>query len=260
MHLLLCNDDGIHAEGLLSLCRALRPLGQVSVAAPHECRSATGHAITLNRPLSASRVQLDKDLIGFSVEGTPADCVKLAVQVLLDQPPDLVVSGINDGANVGVNLLYSGTVAGAAEAALMGIPAVAVSLQREDSPDFAAAAFIAHGLIEQLLDVYLAPGRLVNINIPALSRGWPKGVQVVRQATDAVVDRFEPDTHGQTQWSYLLNGDFGTAAGGEQTDLRALRAGYVTLTPVQLDLTDRAGLGVLSGRSWQLPPAQDAGR
>jgi len=258
MHLLLCNDDGIHAEGLLSLCRALRPLGQVSVAAPHECRSATGHAITLNRPLTASRVQIDRDLIGFSVEGTPADCVKLAVQVLFDQPPDLVVSGINDGANVGVNLLYSGTVAGAAEAALMGIPAVAVSLQREDNPNFAAAASIARGLIEQLLEVYLAPGRLVNINIPALSRGWPKGVQVVRQATDAVVDRFEPDTHGEKQWSYLLNGDFGTAAGGEQTDLRALRAGYVTLTPVQLDLTDRAGLGLLAGRPWPLPHPDDA--
>jgi 5'-nucleotidase len=223
------------------------------VAAPHECRSATGHAITLNRPLAASRVQIDRDLIGFSIEGTPADCVKLAVQVLLDQPPDLVVSGINDGANVGVNLLYSGTVAGAAEAALMGIPAVAVSLQREDNPNFAAAASIARGLIEQLLRDFLAPGRLVNINIPALSRGWPKGVQVVRQATDAVVDRFEPDTHGDKQWSYLLNGDFGTTAGGEQTDLRALRAGYVTLTPVQLDLTDRAGLGLLAARSWQLP-------
>jgi len=255
MHLLLCNDDGIRAEGLLGLSRALRPLGQVSVAAPHECRSATGHAITLNRPLAASRVQFDRDLIGFSVEGTPADCVKLAVQV-----PDLVVSGINDGANVGVNLFYSGTVAGAAEAALMGIPAVAVSLQREEQPNFAAAASIARGLIEQLLEVYLAPGRLVNINIPALSRGWPKGVQVVRQATDAVVDRFEPHTQGEKQWSYLLNGDFGTAAGGEQTDLRALRAGYVTLTPVRLDLTDRAGLGLLAGRSWQLPQPDEAAR
>ena len=258
MHLLLCNDDGIQADGLLSLCRALRPLGKVSVAAPHECRSATGHAITLNRPLAASRVQIDRDLIGFSIEGTPADCVKLAVQVLLDRPPDLVVSGINDGANVGVNLLYSGTVAGAAEAALMGIPAVAVSLQREDNPNFAAAASIARGLIEQLLKDFLAPGRLVNINIPALSRGWPKGIQIVRQATDAVVDRFEPDTHGEKQWSYLLNGDFGTEAGGEQTDLRALRAGYVTLTPVQLDLTDRPGLGLLAARSWQLPSPDDA--
>ena len=142
----------------------------------------------------------------------------------------------------------------------MGIPAVAVSLQREEQPNFPAAASIARGLIQQLLEVYLAPGRLVNINIPAMSRGWPKGVQVVRQATDAVVDRFEPDTQGEKQWSYLLNGDFGASAGGEQTDLRALRAGYVTLTPVQLDLTDRAGLTLLAGRPWPLPQPDDAAR
>lgn len=259
MNILLVNDDGIRAPGLGALCVSLRSLGRISVAAPRYAQSAAAHSITVAKPINVRRIQLDPDLVGYSIEGTPADCVKLAVQALLDEPPDLVVSGINDGANIGVNVLYSGTVAAAAEAALLRIPAVAVSLAKDDRPDFARAGCLARHLIQQLLGSGLTAGCLVNINIPALSRGRPKGIKLVKQCTEIVPpDHYHRQPTQPVGWSYCLVSEVESAPTGKDCDANALRAGYVTITPLQLNLTDQVALVALAEQRWDLPPSDQA--
>lgn len=238
-----------------AMYEVLRDLGAVSVVAPDSSQSAIGHAITLGQPMLVRQVRIDEQITAYSVDGRPADCIKLALQVLLDGRPDLVISGINDGANVGIDLFYSGTVAAAAEAALLGLPAMAISLQQSDRPDFAAAARIARQLIDQLLAAGLGPGQLVNINIPALSGGWPKGVRLVRQSNQPAQDRFELSSDACGGRHYCLVGGSGSPAGARETDLQALDEGYVTVTPVRLDLTDESALSRLSRHRWRLVEA-----
>ena len=191
MHILLTNDDGILAPGLAAMHRQLTALGEVSVAAPDTVQSAAAHAITIDAPLTAARLHVHHEFYGWSIAGRPADCVKLAVAKLIQPRPDLVVSGINDGANVSINVLYSGTVAAAAEGAMLGIPSIAVSLERGPELDFAWAARIARGLIERAAARPLQPGQLLNINIPDLSRGRPKGVKVVGQSIRKMDEIYE---------------------------------------------------------------------
>src|SRR3954470_11951780 len=160
MLILLTNDDGIHAPGLVAMYRELTKLGEVHVVAPETVQSATGHGITIDTPLLTSRVTVQDTITGVSVAGRPADCVKLAAAKLLPRAPDLVVSGINSGANVGINVLYSGTVAAAIEAAFLGLPAVALSLYlRSNIPaDYARTAELSRRVIEQILDSGLRGG------------------------------------------------------------------------------------------------------
>jgi len=179
--------------------------------------------------------------------GRPADCVKLAVRELLPEPPDLVVSGINDGANVAINVLYSGTVAAAAEGALLGFPAIAVSLKQGDTRDFQRAARLVLPIIRRLLDLGLAPGELININVPDLTPGDPRGIRVVPMATRVMEDRFArhsaPDGR---DYYWLLCEDFTGAKTNVQSDLDAIEERYISLTPLQFDMTQYARLEQLS--------------
>src|SRR4051812_10055478 len=176
MEILLTNDDGIRAPGIFAMWRELTALGNVHVIAPETVQSATGHGITVASPLLTNRVIMDHGFEGIAVDGRPADCVKLAMNQLLPQKPDLVVSGMNEGANVGINVIYSGTVAAAIEAAFLGCPSIAVSLHlkhdiynKRDVPiDFSRAAKFARQTIEQIWQAGLSAGQVVNINIPAL--------------------------------------------------------------------------------------------
>lgn len=250
MRILLCNDDGILAPGLAALRAALSDLGEVSVVAPAEVQSAAGHSITLSGPLAVSRVHVQDGFFGHSVEGRPADCVKLAVTRLLEAPPDLVVSGINDGANAGIHVLYSGTVAAAAEGALLGFPAIAVSMERGRERDFRRAAAIAMPIIRRLLDEGLGPGQLVSVNLPDLAAGLPKGIRVVPQAVCGMEDRFVDFTGPDgRRYYWFTEGRFKHGEPADN-DLDALREGYVTITPLQFDMTRYELLEDLRRRDW----------
>lgn len=255
MNILLTNDDGISAPGLVALYREMVSMGEVSVVAPESVQSAAGHGITLNTPLLISRVTIPDGFTGVAVDGRPADCVKLAVAHLVPRPPDLVVSGINSGANVGINVVYSGTVAAAIEAAFLGLPAIAVSLHldRDGPNDYAQAARYARQTIQQIIAAGLLPGEVITVNLPALQSGQaPAGVKIVRQCTRPWIDSYErrQDPRGR---DYFWNSSIFTLGPTEDdTDVAALRDGFITITPLQFDLTNHELLRRWSGRKWPL--------
>ena len=245
MRILLVNDDGILAPGLAALYRAAACFGHVDVVAPETPQSAMGHAITIRAPMAVSRVHVNNVFHGWSVDGRPADCVKLAMIELLDERPDFVLSGINAGANTGVNVLYSGTVAGAIEGAFFGVPSAAFSLQVSDELDFDTAGRITKRMFAWLLDRDLQPGACVNVNIPALDRGAPHGVRVCRQATVPMRERYRVDRAADGQRVYWLDGRQPDPDLCPDSDHAALHEGYVTVTPLRFDLTDAAALSEL---------------
>ena len=253
MLILLTNDDGIYAPGLVAMYRELVRLGEVHVVAPETVQSASGHGITIDTPLLTSRVTVQDTFTGVSVDGRPADCVKLAAAKLLPRPPDLVVSGINSGANVGINVIYSGTVAAAIEAAFLGLPAVAVSLylRREIPTDYARTASFARSTIEQVLAAGLRAGQVASINVPPLQPDeQPAGVRVVRQCVRPWPDTYEErkDPRGR---SYFWNSSVFTLGDVEEdTDVSALRNGYITVTPLHFDLTHYPMLREWKQRQW----------
>jgi 5'-nucleotidase len=253
MRILLSNDDGLLAPGLVALRQELTTLGEVTVVAPESAQSAAAHGITVGGPVAVRRVHVQDAFFGHSVDGRPADCVKLAIAQLLDTPPDLVVSGINDGANVSINVLYSGTVAAAAEGALLGYPAVAVSMRQGQERNFNRAARIAVPIIRTLLDRGLAPGQLININLPDLTPGPPRGIRVVPQATRVFQDTFTrhagPDG---CDYYWLGGGDFDFADGQAESDLNAVDEGFIAITPLQFDLTQYELLEQLRQMEWNL--------
>ena len=242
MRILLTNDDGIDAPGLAALVRRARVLGTVTVVAPAGERSGTAHAVTLSGSLPCKCLSTGDGVTRYAFEGTPVDCVKFAVSALEGARPDLVLSGINRGANVGVSVLYSGTVSAALEAAMYGLPAASISLAVEeggDEPAFDRAADIALGLIEHLLREGAFDGAPLNINIPPLRDGWPVGWRAVPQSTAVYRDRFVvmPETNAWT----LVSGETRRETDPD-TDLRHLLRGYVTVTPLSFDLTHREAL------------------
>ena len=255
MLILQTNDDGIRAPGLLAMYRELTSLGEVHVVAPETVQSATGHGITLSTPLMTSRVRVEEAFTGVAVEGRPADCVKLAVAKLLPAKPDLVVSGINAGANVGINVIYSGTVAAAIEAAFLGLPAIAVSLYlRNEVPvDWPRAARIAMDVVRQVMDAGLRAGQVVSVNLPPLRAGEsPAGVRVVRQCTNAWVDIYDERKDPRGRSYFWNNTIFTLGQTDNDTDVAALRDGYVTVTPLQFDLTHYPMLREWREREWPI--------
>jgi 5'-nucleotidase len=250
MHILLTNDDGIHAPGLWALYEAFAAQGTVSVVAPDRERSAVGHGITLHTPLRSSEVVVDGGNRGLAVNGKPADCVKLALHELLEQPPDLVVSGINPGANVGINLNYSGTVAAAKEAALFGVPALAASIAGPPSDHMQGVGRFVRRVACQLLDKPLPLGTFLNLNFPDLPITATTGVKVSRQASNGEREFFVKRTDPRQRSYYWAGLDHSTDAGDAGIDAAALAQGYISVTPIKCDMTDHAALGTL--RSWGL--------
>ncbi len=253
MRILLSNDDGITAPGIAAMRQALVKLGHVDVVAPNSPQSAAAHGITVHGPVAVRKVHVQDEFFGFSVEGRPADCVKLAIRELLIEPPDLVVSGINDGANVSINVLYSGTVAAAAEGALLGFPAIAVSMKQGEERDFNRAARLAMPIIHRLLEIGLAPGELININIPDLTPGDPLGICVVPMATRIMEDRFARHTAPDGRDYFWLVGDtFAESKVSVHSDLDAIEERYISITPLQFDMTQYAQLDQLRKHEWHL--------
>ena len=253
MLILLTNDDGIMAPGLVAMYRELIRLGEVHVVAPETVQSATGHGITIQTPLLTSRVTIENAFTGTAVDGRPADCVKLAMSKLLPRTPDLVVSGINAGANVGINVVYSGTVAAAIEAAFLGTPAVALSLLlKNDIPaDYARAAIQSREVIGQLLDAGLTGGEVVSVNLPALRPGdQPAGVKVVRQCTRPWADTYERRKDPRGRDYYWNTSVFTLGNTDDDTDVAALREGFITITPLMFDLTQHRRLEAWRQGRW----------
>ncbi len=252
MKILLTNDDGIYAPGLAALYHELKGLGEVVVVAPESEQSAVGHAITLMTPLRVKEVSLNCGVEGFAVSGFPADCVKIAIAELLPSPPDLVVSGINLGPNVGINVLYSGTVSAATEAAILGVKGVAFSLDSYDqNADFAAAASLSRELLEQVRGWGAwTNGVCLNVNLPNLPLAKIKGVRITRQDTGPLVEHFERRVDPRRHIYYWLAEINSRPAINPDTDYGALAQGYISVTPIQHDLTDYHSLNDLQTLEW----------
>ncbi len=251
MKILLTNDDGIHAPGLMALYKELCLLNQVDVVAPESEQSAVGHAISLSHPLRVKKVSLDGGLIGWAVTGTPADCVKIAMAELLPHTPDLVVSGINLGPNVGINVLYSGTVSAATEAAIMGVRGVAVSLNTYKDADFPSAARLFAELFPRLQDwPDWSVNVCLNVNLPALPRKKVLGIKVARQDTHTLVEHFQRRVDPREHVYYWLAGINERNHPDPETDCGALQAGYITVTPIHPDLTHYPSLASLLTFPW----------
>lgn len=248
MQILLTNDDGIFAPGLAAIYRELVKMGDVAVVAPADSRSGASHSITYSRPLVCNKVDINGQFTGFSVQGSPADCVKLAVMQLHKGPIDLLVAGINNGANAGINVYYSGTVAAAMEGALLKIPAVAMSLANEEQMDFEKAAKYCMEILKKLMPVQ--SGNVININIPLLSKGKPKGVRVVPQSNKGFDEYYIPQKNEQGQTVFQLAGE-PNHTDELPTDTISLVEGYITITALAPDMTNHRKTRELQKIKWQ---------
>lgn len=237
--ILVTNDDGIVAPGIRTLIEVMKELGDVVVVAPNSPQSAMGHAITINNTLKLEKVTLDKDLSQeYSCSGTPVDCVKIAVNEILNRKPDLCVSGINHGSNSSINVIYSGTMSAAVEAGIEGIPAIGFSLldyswDANFEPIKSYVKQIAQGVLEK----GLPEGVILNVNFPKLSKEDIKGIKICRQAKAMWQEEFDKRTNPQGKEYYWLTGKFVNQDKGTDTDEWALENGYISIVPVQFDLT-----------------------
>jgi 5'-nucleotidase len=241
MRILLSNDDGYFAPGLEALAEGLKPLGEVTVVAPERDRSGASNSLTLDRPLSVHRAHN-----GFwYVNGTPTDCVHMAVTGLLDFEPDMVISGINTGSNMGDDTLYSGTVAAATEGYLLGIPAIAVSLVGTEFAHFATAARVARELVERLVRAPMGEPVLLNVNVPDVPYAQLKGVEVTRLGRRHKAQPVVKGKNPRGETVYWVGPAGAAREAGPGTDFNALERGAVSVTPLQVDLTHGGQIGSL---------------
>jgi 5'/3'-nucleotidase len=245
MKILLTNDDGYNAPGILALYKILKPHHQVILIAPDREKSAVGHGITLNNPIRIEKIKFKPEDDIYAVSGTPADCIKLGLFELCTPPPDLVISGINPGSNTGVNINYSGTAAAAREAAVNGILSLAVSIFRTDSPiDFQGMSQFILKLIDTIHDYKLPPGTFLNINAPSIPIDQVKGIKITRQASNNVSKHFDKRTDPKDR-SYYWYGTIDHISAETGTDVKAISQNYISITPVQCDLTDYTAMAGL---------------
>lgn len=238
MRILVTNDDGINAEGLYQLYKKLSKKFSLTICAPEAEQSAIGHAITLSQPLRIKKIYKNSKFFGYALNGTPADCVKIAVRTLLKEKPQLIFSGINHGPNLGSDLMYSGTVSAATEGTILGISSVAISLATYKNYDFSYAAEIAYKMAKLLEKNKLPDGVLLNINIPATSSCKIRGVLVTRQGRSKYEEEFVQRIDPRGRPYYWLTGKVKWLEKPEGSDIKAIEDNFVSITPLQLDLTD----------------------
>lgn len=250
--ILITNDDGIYASGIYSLRKALEDLGHIIVVAPLVEKSAVGHAITISDPLRVLEVEREGHFFGYAVNGTPADCIKLGVQCLMKNKPDVVVSGINLGPNTATNIIYSGTVSAAAEAIIMGIPSMAVSLTSFTKQEFGFAAKLARQLTKEILARGLPEGTLLNVNVPAVKEQEIKDIIITRQGKGRYQEAFDKRIDPNNRTYYWLTGKKMLLDKDEDVDDLAVMQNKVSITPIHYDLTNYEFLKELS--KWNLKP------
>ncbi|NOX33299.1 MAG: 5'/3'-nucleotidase SurE [Deltaproteobacteria bacterium] len=244
MRILLTNDDGYNAPGIQALYKALGSRHEVMLAAPDREKSAVGHGITLNEPIRIDKINLDGGGYGYAIAGTPADCVKLALFELCTSPPDLVVSGINPGSNTGINLNYSGTVGAAREGALNGLLSIAVSIKRGKITDLHGMAGFITTLADRIRDHGLPHGTFLNINAPDNSLDKVHGVKITRQSSNNLSKQFEKRIDPKNR-SYYWYGSIDHEDSEPDTDVSALSQNYISMTPVQCDITNYKAMAKL---------------
>jgi 5'-nucleotidase len=249
---LVTNDDGISAPGIQALIAVMAEIGDVVVVAPDKPQSAMGHAITINSTLYLNKISKEEDpIITYSCSGTPVDCVKLAVNEILKQKPDLCVSGINHGSNSSINVIYSGTMSAAVEAGIEGIPAIGFSLSDYDwNADFEPIQSYVKKISLEVLENGLTEGVILNVNFPKLKKESIKGIKICRQAKALWVEKFDKRKTPQGKDYYWLAGEFVNLDKGEDTDEWALDNGYVSIVPVQFDLTAYHSMQQLNNWKW----------
>lgn len=263
MKLLISNDDGVYALGIRTLANTLAEAGhEVTVVCPDRERSATGHGLTLHQPIRAEKIEsvFHPAVNVWACSGTPSDCVKLAIWALLDSPPDLVLSGINHGSNLGTDVLYSGTVSAAMEGVIEGIPSIAFSLTSFSSQEFQPAADFAAVLVRQLEKHPLPELTLLNVNVPAIDRNEIRGALVTRQGVRRYTDVFEKRVDPRGKIYYWLAGELlediedPDVPDEAPTDVQAIRENYITITPLHYNLTSPSGLKMT--QEWTLEMSQ----
>lgn len=250
--ILVTNDDGVLAPGIRALIDVMSQIGEVVVVAPDKPQSAMGHAITINSTLYLNKLSKDGDLITeYSCSGTPVDCVKLAVNEILKRKPDLCVSGVNHGSNSSINVIYSGTMSAAVEAGIEGIPAIGFSLLDYDwNADFDSIKSFIKKITLETLENKLPEGVVLNVNFPKLKEKEIKGIKICRQAKAQWVEKFDKRKTPSGKDYYWLSGEFVNQDKGEDTDEWALENGYVSVVPVQFDLTAHHTMQQLNNWKW----------
>jgi len=248
--ILIINDDGISAPGIRSLISTAREMGRVIVVAPDMPRSGTGHAITVRDPLRFELISSEDNYEEYSCSGTPVDCVKIAERVILNSKPDILISGINHGSNASINVFYSGTMAAVLEGTLDEIPSIGFSLMDySDDADFSSCGKYVKDIAMAVLKNGLPPGVCLNVNIPAVNGADIKGIKVCRQARGVWREKFDEQKDPRNNSYYWLKGEFHMLDNGEDTDDWALKNNFVSVVPVQIDLT--AHHAVSSIKDWE---------
>src|SRR5512143_3790032 len=254
MHILVTNDDGVQAPGLLALAGEMRNLGQVTVFAPDHNWSASGHVKTMERPLRAYKVTLADGTPALSTDGAPSDAVALALLGMVKEKVDLVVSGINPHENIGHDVTYSGTVTAAMEAVIGSVPGMAISLHAPDGfrgvLDYSTAARVARLIAEKVASTRLPEGVFLNVNVPYLQMDQIKGFQITRQGLRVYRDALDSRVDPRGRPYYWIGGEFPTALPADGTDFGAIQAGYVSITPLQLDLTSYEAMEKMKDWKW----------
>ena len=249
--ILVCNDDGVTAPGIQALIDVVKPLGKVVAVAPDKPQSGMGHAITINATLRNTKIRSEDGLEVYSCSGTPVDCIKMGVNVILDRKPDLVVSGINHGSNASINVIYSGTMSAAIEGCLEGIPSIGFSLlDHSIDANFEAAKHYASIIARKTLDQGLPQGVCLNVNIPKLSKSEISGIKICRQARANWEEEFDERKDPSGNAYYWLTGVFKNYDQGRDTDIWALSNNYVSVVPVLYDLTAHEAISTL--KNWGL--------
>jgi len=242
LHILISNDDGIDALGIFALVQEIKKIADVTVIAPDKQQSAVGHAITMNYPLRAVPFLKNGKLFGYAVEGTPADAIKLGVRSLMKTKPDMVISGINHGSNTAINIIYSGTVSAATEGTVLGIPSIAISLTTYGEPDFSYAAKFASRLALLVGEKGLPEGTLLNVNVPSVPDHEIAGVLLTRQGKSTWDDTFDVRRDPANREYFWLTGKLNIVDSDPDIDQIAIQNKYVSVTPIQYDLTDNSML------------------
>ncbi|MGA7720436.1 MAG: 5'/3'-nucleotidase SurE [Ignavibacteriaceae bacterium] len=238
MEILITNDDGIDSPGIYALAQSLKEIGKVTVVAPQIEQSAVGHAITMQMPLRVTKSFKNGELFGHAISGTPADCVKIGIRNIMDVPPDLVVSGINNGSNTAINIIYSGTVSAAREAAIMDVPSMALSVTNHAVTDFRFAAKIAKLLVLEFTGKEIPLGTLLNVNIPDVPEKDIAGILLTKQGKSKWDDVYEHRVDPQGRDYFWLTGNLMEVDKTMDTDQIAIKNNYVSVSPIHFDLTD----------------------
>ena len=236
--ILVTNDDGIYSEGIFWLWKSLKNFGDILVVAPESEKSAVGHAITISKPIRVKSVKREGGFLGYSVNGTPADCVKIAIRSIMDVKPDLVVSGINHGANVGNNLIYSGTVSAATEGTFLGVPSIAISIDSHKPKDFISAMGIVEKTVKKVIKDGLPAGTLLNINVPDKPKDQIRGVKISSQGNSFFEDRFEKRQDPRGNIYYWMTGKMIDNDQPNNTDYQSIKDNFISITPIKYKLTD----------------------